>query len=81
VQWKKNIEGHWFITTTNYDAGVGTFDVDSKKIDLDAFINGKCKMDKNKKKCHFIGIGILNAYSPRKIEMQNRDGLMIVTPP
>ncbi len=66
------------MTTTNYNACVGT---DTQKIDLDAFINGTPKMDKIKKKCHFIWIGILNAYSPRKNEMQNRDGLMIVTPP
>jgi hypothetical protein len=78
VQCKKNIEGHQFMTTTNYNACVGT---DTQKIDLDAFINGTPKMDKIKKKCHFIWIGILNAYSPRKNEMQNRDGLMIVTPP
>ena len=31
VQWKKIIVGHWFITTTNYNAGVGTFEVDTKK--------------------------------------------------
>jgi hypothetical protein len=81
VQWEKFIEGHRLITTTNYDAGVGTFEVVTKKIDLYAFINGMPIMDKNKNKCHFIWIGILNAYSPRKIEMQNRDCLMIVTPP
>jgi hypothetical protein len=79
IQWKNFIEGHWFTTTINYNTGVGTFEVD-KKIDLNAFINGKPKIDK--KNYHFIRIGVLNSYSPRKVEMQqNMYGIMIVTPP
>jgi hypothetical protein len=64
VQWKRFLEGHRF-TTSNM---TGTFKVDVKKVDLNAFINGTQK--NNKKKCNFIRIGILNAFSPRKIEMQ-----------
>jgi hypothetical protein len=30
VQWEKNIVGHWFIMRTNYYAGVGTFEADTK---------------------------------------------------
>jgi hypothetical protein len=75
VQWKQFLEGHRFITSN----GGGTFEVDTKKLDLTAFINGTPKI--RKEQCHFIRIGILNDYSPRKIEMQHRDGRMIVTPP
>jgi hypothetical protein len=35
VQWKRFLEGHWF-TTSNV---MGTFEVDVKKVDLNAFIN------------------------------------------
>ncbi len=76
VQWKWFLEGHWF-TTSN---GRGTFEVDTKKLDLTAFINGTPKICKEQ--CHFIQIGIINNYSTRKIEMQKDcDGRMIVTPP
>jgi hypothetical protein len=64
MQWKRFLEGHQFIT---FNVTV-TFEVDVKKVDLNAFINGTHK--KNKNKCNFIRIGILNAFSPRKIEMQ-----------
>jgi len=46
------------------------FEVATKKIDLDGFINGTPKVDKNKKNHHFIWIGVINQYSPRKVEMQ-----------
>jgi hypothetical protein len=37
---------------------------------------------KHRVRSHFICIGILNDYSPRKIELQKYvDGRMIVTPP
>ena len=64
VQWKQFLEGHQF-TTSN---GMGTFEVDTKKLDLKAFINGTPKICKEQ--CHFIQIGILTVDSPRKIEMQ-----------
>jgi hypothetical protein len=60
------IEGQRFTTTTYYNTGVGTFEVDTKKIDLNAFINGTPKIDK--KNYHFIRIGVLNSFSPRKVE-------------
>ena len=70
------LEGHRF-TTINCD---GTFEVDLKKVDLNAFIQGESA---NKRKdIAFIRIGVLHAKSPRKIEMQkDSDGRMIVTPP
>ncbi len=75
VQWKRFLEGHRF-TTSN---GRGTFEVDTKKLDLTALINGTPKI--RKEQCHFIQIGIINDYSTRKIEMQkDGDGQMIVTP-
>jgi hypothetical protein len=49
---------------------------------LDGFINGTPIVDKNKKNHHFIRIGVINQYSPRKVEMQqNMYGVMIITPP
>jgi hypothetical protein len=64
VQWKRFLQGHRS-TTSNV---MGTFEVDVKEVDLNAFINRSQK--ENNKKCNFIWIGILNAFSPRKIEMQ-----------
>ncbi len=76
LQWKQFLKGHWF-TTSN---GNGMFEVDTKKLDLDAFINGTPKLCKEQ--CHFIRIGIIKDYSPRRIEMQKHsDGRMIVNPP
>jgi hypothetical protein len=76
MQWKRFLEGHWF-TTSN---GNGTFEVDTKKLGLTAFINGTPKLCKEQ--CHFIWIVIINNYSPRKIEMQKHsDGRMIINPP
>jgi hypothetical protein len=46
------------------------FEVATKKNDLDAFINGMPKIDKNKKKYHFLRIGVINSSSPRKVEKQ-----------
>ena len=62
------LEGHQF-TTINCD---GTFEVDEKKIDLNAFIQGKSA--KHRESLYFIQI--------RKIEMQKdpHDGRMITTP-
>ncbi len=36
LQWKKFLEGHHFITSNS----IGSFEVDTKKIDLHAFIHG-----------------------------------------
>ncbi len=68
--------GHRFTATTNL------FEASTKIIDLDGFINGVPKVDKNKKNHHFIWIGIINQHSPRKVEMQqNMYCVMIITPP
>ena len=60
---------------------MGTMEVSSKKLDLNAYVNGT-KPTKNMEKCHFNQIGVLYADSPRKIEMQKySDGRLIVDPP
>jgi hypothetical protein len=70
------LEGHRF-RTINCD---GTFEVDLKKIDLNAFIQGESA--RHRKDFIFIRIGVLKASSHRKIEMQKdpHDGRMITTP-
>jgi hypothetical protein len=77
MKWKLFLEGHRF-TTINYD---GSFEVDVKKVDLNAFIQGESA--KQRENVHFIRIGVLKASSHRKIEMQKdpHDGRMINTPP
>jgi hypothetical protein len=73
MKWKVFLEGHRF-TTINCDR---TFEVDEKKVDLNALMKGK--PPKHRMKVNFIRIGVLHANSPRKIEMQKgSDGLMIV---
>jgi hypothetical protein len=62
---EKFLEGHHFITSNS----IGSFEVDTKKIDLHAFINGT-KPTKDRVKIHMIRIGVLDDDSPRKIEMQ-----------
>ena len=60
VNWNLFLEGHRF-TTTNF---MGMFEVDLKKLDLNACINGVSP--KHRLKNHFIRIGILHHISPRK---------------
>ena len=62
---KKNLEGHHFITSNS----IGSFEVDTKKIDLHAIIHGT-KPTKDRVNIHMIRIGVLDDNSPRKIEMQ-----------
>jgi len=78
LKWKVFLERYLF-STINCDCD-GTFEVDRKKMDIDAFIQGESS---NKRKdIALIWIGVLHAKSPRIIEMQkDSDGLMIVTPP
>ena len=65
VDRRKNfLEGHHFNTSN----GMGSFKVDTKKLDINAFILGMSA--KHRVKVHVIRIGIVNDYSPRKIEMQ-----------
>jgi hypothetical protein len=76
LKWKLFIKGHRFATTNS----TGTFEVDAKRIDLNAFMNGMSP--KQRGGSHFIWIGILHLNSPRKIVMQkDNDSQMIVTPP
>jgi hypothetical protein len=78
MKWKVFLEGYLF-STINCDCN-GTFEVDRKKMNIDAFIQGESSNKRND--IAFIRIGILHAKSPIKIEMQkDSDGLMIVTPP
>ncbi len=56
------VEGHRFKTTNC----MGTFEVDVKKLDLNACINGVSPKHRLKSQ-HFIWIGILHHNSPRKI--------------
>ena len=64
MKWKVFLEGYLF-STINCD---GTFEVDTMKMDIDAFIQGESP--KKRKDITFIRIGVLHANSPRKIEMQ-----------
>ena len=58
------LAGHWFATCNS----TVTFEVDTKKIDIDAYINGVSPV--HRVNCHFIWIGVLADHSPRKIEKQ-----------
>ena len=76
MKWKVFLEGYLF-STINCD---GTFEVDTKKMDIDALIRGE--PPKKRKDIAFIRIGILHANSPRKIEMQkDSDVRLIAIPP
>jgi len=75
-KWKLFLEGHRFAKTNC----MGTVEIDTKKIDINACINGVSP--KHREQVYFIRIGIINDYSPRKIEMQkDSDGRIIITPP
>jgi hypothetical protein len=75
-RWKIFLEGHHFHTSN----GTGSFEMDTKKLDINACILGGSA--KHRVKVHIIQFGIVNDDSPRKIEMQkDRDGQMIVIPP
>ena len=76
MKWKVFLEGYLF-STINCD---GMFEVDTKKMDIHAFIQGE--PPKKRKDITFIRIGVLHANSPRKIEMQkDSNGRLIVIPP
>ena len=70
------LDGHHFCTSN----GMGSFEVDMKKLDINACILGVPA--KHRVKVHVIRIGIINDYSLRKIEEQmGQDGRLITTPP
>jgi len=78
MKWTVFLEGYLF-STINCDCDY-TFEVDRKKMYIDAFIQGESS--NKRKNIAFIRIGVLHAKTPRKIEMQkDSDGLMIVTSP
>ena len=54
LKWKLFVEGHQFLTINC----MGTMEVSSKKLDLNAYVNGT-KPTKNREKCHFIRIGVM----------------------
>ena len=63
MKWKVFLEGYLF-STIKCDCD-GAFEVDRKKMDIDAFIQGESS---NKRKdTAFIWIGVLHAKSPRKL--------------
>jgi hypothetical protein len=62
MKWKLFLEGHRF-TAINCD---GTFEVDTKMLDLNAFIEGTPTI--NKERLYFLRIGILKARC-RRIQM------------
>jgi hypothetical protein len=75
-KWKLFLKGHQFATTNC----MGTVEVDTKKLDLNACINGVSP--KHREQVYFIWIGVLTVHSPREIEMQkDSDGRMMVIPP
>jgi hypothetical protein len=63
-KWDLFIKGHRF-SSRHF---MGTFEIDSKTIDLNLFINGVSPVHRVWRQS--IWIGIINDYSPRKIEMQ-----------
>ncbi len=65
VKWNLFVEGHR-LKATNCTS---SFEVDTKKLDINACILGVSA--KHKVNVHVIRIGIINDYSPKKIEMQN----------
>ena len=70
------IEGHHFYTSK----GTGSFEVDMKKLDINACNLGVSA--KHRVKVHVIRIGVSTDLSPKIIEMQKDcDGRLIVTPP
>ena len=63
-RWKMFIEGHHFYTSK----GMGSFEVDTKKLDINACILGVSA--KHRVKDHVIQIGVSTDLSPKKSEMQ-----------
>jgi hypothetical protein len=64
LKWNLFLEGHRFATTNC----MGTVEIDTKKLDLNACINGVSP--KHREQIYSIWIGVLAANSPRKTEMQ-----------
>jgi hypothetical protein len=74
-RWKMFLDGHHFYSSN----GTGSFEVDTKKLDFDAFILGTSA--KHRVRVHVIQIGVSTDLSPNKIEWQkDSQGRMISTP-
>ncbi len=70
------LDGHHFYSSN----GTGSFEVDTKRLDFDAFILGTSA--KHRVRVHVIQIGVITDLSPNKIEWQkDSQGRMISTPP
>jgi hypothetical protein len=75
-KWKLFLEGHLFVTANC----TGTVEVEAKKLDLNAHVNGVSP--KNRQQVYFIQIGVLTVHTPQKVELQKDGyGQMIITPP
>jgi hypothetical protein len=60
--------------------GMGTVEIDTKKLDINACMNGL--PSKHREQVYFIRIGVNADLSPKTIEMQkDSDGRLIVIPP
>jgi hypothetical protein len=60
--------------------GMGTVEIDTKKLDINACMNGL--PPKHREQVYFIQIGVNADLSPKTIEMQkDSDGRLIVIPP
>ena len=76
--WQPFIDGRRF--SASHDRG--TFEIDSKNLDLTSFILGVSPKPKHRARSNFIRIGVLAVDSPRKIELKRySDGRMKTTPP
>jgi len=74
--WRKFLGGHRFV------ADDCPIELDIKKIDLDAYIDGTTPSRLKQKKFYVIRIGIKTEESPNRIEDQRgRDGRLITAPP
>jgi hypothetical protein len=73
-KWKLFLEGHRFATTNCM--GMGTVEIDAKKLDINVCINGL--PPKHRELVYFIRIGVNTDLSPKKIEEQmGQDGRLI----
>ena len=70
-KWNLFIDGHHF----SVRKCIGTFEIDSKTMDLNSFINGVTPEHRVRR--NFIRIGIVTDKSPRKIESQKHHQLLV----
>ena len=58
-------------------------ELDKKKFDIDAMINGTTASQDNRRPFYAVRIGVMSLHLPSKIELQKdtRNGLLITTPP